>query len=85
MLASLAFIIWMLFFDRHDVATQYEYYSQLKGLKREKAFYTREIERVNKAIHDLNVDPQALERIARERYMMKRENEDVFVILEQTE
>ena len=84
-ITSVAFAVWMLFFDRHDVATQYDYYSQLKGLKEEKAFYTTEIERVNKAIHDLNTDPQALQRVAREKYKMKKENEDVFVIIEREE
>ncbi|SFC79883.1 Septum formation initiator [Parapedobacter composti] len=84
-IASTAFLVWMLFFDRHDVATQYGYYSQLKGLKAEKAFYTEEIERVTKAIHDLNNDPKELQRVARERYKMKKENEDVFVIIERQE
>lgn len=81
-IASAAFVVWMLFFDRHDVATQYDYYSQLKGLKAEKAFYTSEIERVTKTIHDLHTDPQALQRVAREKYKMKKENEDIFVIIE---
>ncbi|MBK1441099.1 septum formation initiator family protein [Parapedobacter sp. ISTM3] len=85
LLAAAAFMVWMLFFDRHDVTTQYDYYSQLKGLKAEKAFYTAEIERVAKTIHDLNTDPQALQRIAREKYKMKKENEDVFVIVEEEE
>ncbi|MFC3199772.1 septum formation initiator family protein [Parapedobacter deserti] len=84
-IAGVAFTVWMLFFDRHDVATQYDYYSQLKGLKAEKAFYTSEIERVTETMHALNTDPQALQRIARERYKMKKENEDVFVIIEREE
>lgn len=83
LIAIVAFAVWMLFFDRHDVATQYGYYSQLKGLKDEKAFYSSEIERITKAIHDLNSNPQAQQRVARERYQMKKENEDVFVIVEE--
>lgn len=82
-IAGVAFTIWMLFFDRNDVATQYSYYSQLKELRAEKEFYTTEIDKVTKSIHDLNSDPQALQRVARERYKMKKENEDVFVIIEQ--
>ncbi|MFC7522699.1 septum formation initiator family protein [Parapedobacter sp. GCM10030251] len=82
-IAGVAFTIWMLFFDRHDVATQYSYYSQLKELRAEKSFYTTEIEKVTKSIHDLNSDPQALQRVAREKYKMKKENEDVFVIIEE--
>lgn len=85
LIAIVAFVVWMLFFDRHDMATQYGYYSQLKGLKAEKAFYTTEIEQITKAIEDLNTDPQEQQRVARERYQMKKENEDVFVIIEREE
>src|SRR5690554_6222244 len=84
-IAGVAFVIWMMFFDRYDITTQYSYYSQLKGLKIEKAFYTTEIDQVNKTIHDLNSDPEALQRMAREKYKMKKENEDVFVIIEREE
>src|SRR5690606_26907051 len=82
-IAIVAFIVWMLFFDRHDVTTQYGYYSQLKNLKAEKTFYTTEIERITKAIDDLNTSPQEQERVARERYQMKKDNEDIFVIVEE--
>lgn len=82
LITVVAFVVWMLFFDRHDMATQYSYYSQLKGLNAEKAFYTTEIERISKAIHDLNNDPQEQQRVARERYQMKKDSEDIFVILE---
>ncbi len=84
-IAGTAFTVWMLFFDRHDITTQYGYYSQLKGLKAEKSFYTTEVDRVNATINDLNVNPQELQRVAREKYKMKKENEDVFVIIEQEE
>lgn len=83
LIAVVAFVVWMLFFDRHDMATQYSYYSQLKGLKAEKEFYTSEIDRIAKAIHDLNNDPKEQQRVARERYQMKKDNEDIFVIVEQ--
>ncbi|WP_353128833.1 FtsB family cell division protein [Parapedobacter pyrenivorans] len=84
-ISGVAFVVWMLFFDRHDVATQYSYYSQLKALKAEKVFYTTEIEHVTQTVENLNNNPQELQRLARERYQMKKENEDVFVIIEQEE
>ena len=82
LIAGVAFVVWMLFFDRNDVATQYDYYSQLKELRAQKEFYTTEIDHVTKTLHDLDNDPQALQRIAREKYKMKKDNEDVFVIVE---
>lgn len=84
-ITGVAFVVWMMFFDRHDIATQYGYYSQLKNLKAEKAFYSAEIERVNKTVHDIHTNPQEVQRIAREKYQMKKDNEDVFVIIEENE
>jgi cell division protein FtsB len=82
-IAILAFTVWMLFFDRNDVTTQYQYYSQKKALEREKAYFTSEISRMEKEIQALQSDPNEIQRIAREKYQMKKDNEDVYVILEE--
>lgn len=80
-IASLAFVIWMLFFDRNDVISQYDYKTQVKKLEQEKEFYNKEIATVQKDLDDLTTDKSKLEKFARERYLMKRDNEDVFVIM----
>ncbi len=80
-IASLAFIVWMLFFDRNDLSSQYQYQSQLKELQQEKEFYTKEIEKVQNDLNDLTSDPKKLQKFAREKYFMKKENEDVYVII----
>ncbi|HUH17845.1 FtsB family cell division protein [Albibacterium sp.] len=80
-IASLAFIVWMLFFDRNDLSSQYHYQSQLKELQQEKEFYTKEIEKVENDLNDLTSDPKKLQKFAREKYFMKKENEDVYVII----
>ncbi len=82
-IASLAFVIWMLFFDRNDVVSQYDYRTQVKKLEEEKEFYNKEIAAVEKDLNDLTTDKAKLEKFARERYLMKRDNEDVFVIVEE--
>jgi cell division protein FtsB len=82
-IASLAFVIWMLFFDRNDVVSQYDYRTQVKKLEQEKEFYNKEIAIVEKDLEDLTTDKAKLEKFARERYLMKRDNEDVFVIIEE--
>lgn len=81
-LASIAFVIWMLFFDRNDLSTQYEYWSQLKTLNKEKEFYTRETEQVKKDLQELTSNPKQLQKFAREKYLMKKDNEDIFVIID---
>ncbi len=82
-IASVAFVIWMLFFDRNDLATQFEYRAQLKELNTEKDFYTRETEQVKKDLEELSSNPNKLQKFAREKYLMKKDNEDVFVIVRQ--
>lgn len=82
-LASLAFIVWMLFFDRNDIISQYDYRKQVSKLEHEKDFYIKEIAKVQKDLDELTTNKEKLEKFAREHYLMKRDNEDVFVIIEE--
>lgn len=79
-LVSLAFIVYMIFFDKNDLFSQYQYYQQLSKLKQERDYFTKENERVRKDLQELTSDPKQLEKFAREHYLMKKDNEDVFVI-----
>jgi cell division protein FtsB len=81
-LASTAFIVWMLFFDKNDVNSQFEYRSQVNKLEEEKDFYTKEIKTAESDLQELTTNPEKLEKFARERYFMKKDNEDVFIIVE---
>jgi len=74
-------VVWMLFFDRNDLLSQYEYRSQLNKFKEEKAFYIAEIEKVKTDLNELTTNKERLEKFAREKYLMKKDNEDVYVII----
>lgn len=80
-LSVIAFVVWMLFFDKNDVVAQYEYRSQVNKLQEEKDFYVKEIAKVKKDLNELNTDLNTAEKFAREKYFMKKDNEDVFVII----
>ncbi|MFB5945049.1 FtsB family cell division protein [Albibacterium profundi] len=80
-IASFAFAAWMLFFDRNDLSSQYKYHSQLQELESEKVFYSKEIEKVQKDLEGFDNDPKQLQKFAREKYFMKKDNEDVYVII----
>ena len=80
-LVTLAFVIWMIFFDKNDLFSQYEYHQQLDKLKQEQIFYKTETEKVNKDLSELTSDKSKLEKFAREKYLMKKDNEDIFVIV----
>ena len=82
-IVALAFIVWMLFFDKNDLISQYEYRQQVNTLKEERDFYNKETEKVSKDLDELTSDLQKLEKFAREKYLMKKENEDVFVIVKE--
>ena len=75
----------MLFFDRNDLMSQFEYSRQVSKLEEEKEFYTKETEQVKKDLTELTTNREKLEKFAREKYLMKKENEDIYVIIpEQT-
>jgi cell division protein FtsB len=81
-LAGIAFIVWMLFFDRNDLTAQYEYRDEVNKLEEEKEFYTTEIAEADIELKELTTNLNSLEKFARERYLMKRENEDVYVVVD---
>ena len=80
-LVTLAFLVWMIFFDRNDLFSQYEYRRQVNKLKAERDFYKKQTDDVNKELNELTSNPKQLEKFAREKYLMKKDNEDVFVIV----
>ncbi len=82
-LSVAAFMVWMMFFDKNDIVAQYEYKSQVNKLQEEKDFYTKEIGQVKKDLSELSSNLNTAEKFAREKYFMKKENEDVFVIIEE--
>lgn len=75
-----AFIVWMIFFDTKDLLTQRERTRELRELQESKAYYTAEIAKEKKALEELKSNPAAIEKYAREKYLMKRDNEDLFLI-----
>lgn len=80
-LTTLVFIIWLLFFDRHDIISQLKLRKELQKLEEKKAFYLNEIEKDSKSLNELLTNPKTLEKFAREKYLMKKDNEDIFVIV----
>lgn len=80
LLATTAFVVWMLFFDRNDVFTQMERKSELNELKESKAYFEKQIAENRRFSKDLQFNVSAIEKYAREKYLMKRDNEDLFII-----
>lgn len=80
-IASTAFIIVMLFLDHNDIFVQLDRQRQLKELTASKDYYEQQIEQTRKNLSNLENNPVAIEKYAREKYLLKKDNEDLFVVV----
>ena len=80
-LTIIAVLVWVLFFDKNDFFTQIDLINKCKELKKEKNYYLSEIQSDSTQISQLKTNLNELETYAREKYLMKADNEDVFVIV----
>jgi cell division protein FtsB len=78
-LIFIPFIIWMLFFDENSYLVHRKFNSEIKDLESTVSFYKTKIAEDKATILKLN-DSLQLERFAREQYLMKKENEDIYII-----
>ncbi len=82
--ALAAFVLWLLFFDHNNVFNQLQTRSELRKLNQQRRFYKNEIANINQTKEALFTQPASLERFARERYLMKKDKEDIFIIEKDT-
>lgn len=78
-------MVWMCIFDANDLFKQYDMYEKWRELQTEREYYLTSIETVKKERAELLSSPELLEKFARERYIMKRPGEDVFILVPQVE
>lgn len=84
-LAGGFFVVWMLFFDQRDFFQQRERNAELKKLEAKKQYYLDEINKTQQELNDIQSNHAALEKFARERYLMKKDGEDIFIIEDSVE
>lgn len=77
------FVIWMVFIDSNDILTQFKLRSKLTELEKQKEFYLERKEKIQAEREELMSNTELLEKFARERYLMKKESEDLYVVVEQ--
>ena len=78
----IVFGIWMLFFDNNNFISQVRLNRTHHELEMEKQYYLSEIEKDRRATFELMTDTVTLEKFGREQYLMKRENEDIYLIVD---
>ena len=75
----LFFIVWMLFLDNTSYLVHRDLNKQIDELEANKEYYLQEINKDKKSIKKLK-NPDQIEKYAREKYYMKRDSEDIYII-----
>ena len=83
LIATILFVVWMLFFDHNNIFLHLQYRKELNELKADKKYYQEQIDLTRKEVDLTKSNPQAMEKVAREQYLMKKDDEDVFVVGEE--
>jgi len=78
----MVFFVFILFFDQHNLIRRYKTYRNTQKLKSEINFYNEQIKNNRKEINNIQLNDESLEKYARERYFMKKDSEDIFIIKE---
>jgi cell division protein DivIC len=78
---GVVFLVWLTFFDSNDLYTQLKQTAKLKGLEDEREFYQEKIAEVKSDREELLSDDELLEKFARENYLMKKPDEEIYVIV----
>jgi cell division protein FtsB len=80
LITGIAFAVWMTFFDRNDIPLQLSRMRELNKLKQNEKNMAVLIDNTQKESELLKTNPETLEKYAREKYLMKKDNEDLYVV-----
>ena len=81
-LATLSFLVWMIFIDSNNLPTQWRLTKQLWELEDQKEFYEQKKIQIQQERKELFGNSDLLEKFAREKYLMKKPTEDLYVVVE---
>lgn len=79
-LAGSFFVIWMAFFDQKDLTSDFTHRAHLNELKKSEKQLSELIANTQKELNLLKTNAQTIEKYAREKYLMKKDNEDIFIV-----
>lgn len=81
-ISSILYLSWILFFNDYNLVFQWQKSKELTALISKKEYFRKEIDQVNQDKKDLFSNTENLEKFAREKYFMKRDSEDIYLIEE---
>lgn len=83
LLTALVFLLWLLLFDQNNLMERRRSARNYNQLLQEKEYYQKKVEEDRKRINELKTNTDNLEKFAREQYLMKKDDEDIFVIVDE--
>ena len=81
-LTTLIFIVWLFFFDQNSILSRLSLAKNIRELKQQKEYLQKEISQNRENINELQSSAENLEKFAREEYMMKKADEDLYIVVE---
>ena len=79
-LTTFVFLLWLVIFDRSNWFDMIGEIRAIHTLESEKEYYQKKIEADNKKLKELKTNDENLEKFAREQYLMKKSDEDIFIV-----
>jgi cell division protein DivIC len=79
----IVFFTWIIFFDQFNMIDRVQSLNAIHRLEKDKKYYIQKIIDDKKRLEELHTNKENLEKFAREQYLMKRDNEDIFVIVDE--
>lgn len=83
LLAAAFFLLWIGFFDEYNLISHFRNQQKLEQLTEQKEYLKNKILSDQRKIHELQTNRKNLEKFAREQFLMKQENEEIFLVVEE--
>ncbi len=80
LITGVGFIVWMFFIDRNDLLTQWKRIKEFRSLQQSEVNLNKQITEAKQELELLKTSSFTLEKYAREKYMMKKDNEDLYIV-----
>ncbi len=81
-LTTVVFIVWIVLFDSNNIMDRVKDRRNLKEFNREKTYYLEKIKSDSIKLNELKTNNKNLEKFAREQYLMKKDEEDIFIVID---
>ena len=83
-LTILIFVVWIFLFDSNNILDRMKDIRSLRQLERDEVYYLEKIQTDSARLQELITNDENLEKFAREQYLMKKENEDIFIVIDKS-